>query len=347
MRIVEERLKKRGKEEKWGEIKLIPETLDDLWHLKYIIEPGDIVFALTKRISESSDKLRSDREKVTVRLGIQVEKVEFHRFANRLRITGRIVAGIEDSGYHTINITTGKELSVIKEWKAEQLKRLERAVEASKQPEVVIVTIEEGDAVIGIVRQWGVEEVASVRQSYGKESSARVEFFSQVLSSLEKLDFKYVIIAGPGFAKEDFLKFLREKSPEMAKKAITVDTSSIGTRGFTEVLKRGALERIASSIRLAEEVEYMDLLLEHIAKGEKFAYGLEDVKKAFNYGAIEVLLIADEFLREQRETWDIDSFLRDVELSKGKIVIMSTEFEPGKRLMALGGIAALLRFDID
>ena len=74
---------------------------------------------------------------------------------------------------------------------------------------------------------------------------------------------------------------------------------------------------------------------------------LEDVKKAFNYGAIEVLLIADEFLREQRETWDIDSFLRDVELSKGKIVIMSTEFEPGKRLMALGGIAALLRFDID
>ncbi|RLI86243.1 MAG: mRNA surveillance protein Pelota, partial [Archaeoglobales archaeon] len=41
------------------------------------------------------------------------------------------------------------------------------------------------------------------------------------------------------------------------------------------------------------------------------------------------------------------SFLRDVELSKGKIVIMSTEFEPGKRLMALGGIAALLRFDID
>jgi len=313
--------------------------------LKYIIEPGDVVFALTKRVSESIDKLRSDKEKVTVRLGIQVKKVEFHKFVNRLRITGRIVAGVEDSGYHTINVSVGKEISIIKTWKDEQLKRLEYAAE-SKQPEVVIVTIEEGDAVIGVVRQWGVEEVTNIRLSYGKESSARIEFFSQVLSALEKLNFGYVVIAGPGFAKEDFLDFVKEKKPEIAKKAMVVDTSSIGIRGFIEVLKRGALKRIASSIRLAEEAEYMDVLLEHIAKGEKVAYGIEEVRKALNYGAIDVLLVADEFLREQREKWDVDSFLRDVELSKGRIVIMSTEFEPGKRLMALGGIAVLLRFDI-
>ena len=110
MIIVEEQLKGRK-----GEIKLIPENLDDLWHLKFIIEPGDIVFSLTKRVRESSDKLRSDKEKVTVRLGIEVEKVEFYKFANRLRITGKIVAGVEDSGYHTINIPVGKELSIIKE----------------------------------------------------------------------------------------------------------------------------------------------------------------------------------------------------------------------------------------
>ncbi len=311
-----------------------------------MIEPGDVIFALTKRVSESSDKLRSDKERVTVRLGIQVEKVEFHKFANRLRISGRIVAGVEDSGHHTINVPAGKEISIIKTWKDEQLKRLQQAVEASKQPEAVIVTIEEGDAVIGMVRQWGVEEVTNIRLSYGKESSARVEFFTQVLSALEKLSFKYVVIAGPGFAKEDFLDFIREKKPEIAKKAMLVDTSSIGIRGFIEVLKRGALKRIASSIRLAEEAEYMDVLLEHIAKGEKVAYGIEEVKKAFEYGAIDTLLVADEFLRSQREKWDVDSFLRGVELSKGKIVIMSTEFEPGKRLMALSGIAALLRFNM-
>jgi protein pelota len=342
MRIIEERLK--GNE---GEIKLIPENLDDLWHLKYIIEPGDVVFALTKRISESSDKLRSDKEKVTVRLGIQVEKVEFHKFANRLRITGKIVAGVEDSGYHTINISVGKELSIIKEWKDEQLKRIKYAEEASKQPEIVIVTIEEGEAIIGVVRQWGVEEISNVKRSYGKDTTSyRQEFFGEVLSQLENMNFKYVVIAGPGFTKDDFVEFVKEKNPEMAKKMIVVDTSSIGMRGFIEVLKRGVLKRIAGEIRLAEEAEYMDQLLERIAKGERVAYGVEEVKKAYEYGAIEVLLIADEFLREERDKWDIDSFMRDVEMSKGKIVIMSTEFEPGKRLMALGGIAALLRFDI-
>jgi protein pelota len=341
MRVLEERL--RGRE---GEIKLVPENLDDLWHLKYIIEPGDVVFSLTKRISESSDKLRSDKEKVTVRIGIEVERVEFHRFANRLRIMGRIIAGIEESGHHTISISIGKELSIIKEWKDEQLRRIKYAKEASKQPEVIIVTIEEGEAVIGAVRQWGVEELSNVRKSYGKDAASyRLDFFSEVLSQLENLDFRYAVLAGPGFTKTDFAEFVSERNPKIAKHMMIVDTSSIGTRGFIEVLKRGTLRRIGSEIRLAEEAEYMELLLEKIAKG-KAAYGFEEVKKAYEYGAIEVLLIADEFLRRQREKWDIDSFMREVEALKSKIVIMSTEFEPGKRLMALGGIAALLRFDI-
>jgi len=34
------------------------------------------------------------------------------------------------------------------------------------------------------------------------------------------------------------------------------------------------------------------------------------------------------------------------EYKRGKVVIFSTEFEPGKRLNALGGIAALLRYGL-
>ncbi len=345
MKLIEERLKEsRGRVE--GELKLVPESLDDLWHLKYVIEPGDIVYSLSKRVCESSDKLRSDKEMVTVRIGVEVERVEFHKFANRLRISGKIVGGIEDSGYHTLNIGVGKELSIIKEWKKEQLDRIRNAVKASSQPEIVIVTIEEGDAIIGVLRQWGVEEVASIRKSYGKESSSRIEFFSEVLSALKNMEFRYLVVAGPGFAKEDFLKFLKERDPEIAKKCILVNCSTIGVRGFVEVLRRGVISRIAKDVRIIEEAEYMERLLEGIAKEEKVAYGLEEVKKACEYGAIEVLLVADEFLREEREKWDVDSLLERVEEMGGKVVIMSTEFEPGKRLMALGGIGALLRFDI-
>lgn len=328
-----------------GEIKLVPENLDDLWHLKYIIEAGDTVFSLTKRISESDDKLRSDKEKVTVRVGVSVEKVEFHRFANRLRIAGTIVGGIDESGHHTLNISQGKELSIIKKWRDEQLERIRYAEEVSKRPEVVIATIEEGDAIIGALRQWGVEEVTSISSSYGKESSGRDYFFSEVLSTLEKMDFKYLVVAGPGFTKEDFMDMIKRESPELAESAIVVDTSTIGTRGFIEVLKRGTLDKIMGDIRVSKEAEYMDKLLENIAKDEKVAYGVEEVKKAFEYGAIDHLLISDEFLRKKREEWDVDSFIKDVEHMNGTVIIMSTEFEPGKRLDSLGGIAALLRFD--
>ncbi|AKG92288.1 mRNA surveillance protein pelota [Geoglobus ahangari] len=343
MRVVEERLK--GSE---GEIKLIPESVEDLWHLKYIIEPGDVVFSLTKRASESSDKLRSDKQMVTVRLGIQVERVEFHKFANRLRITGRIVAGVEDSGYHTLNITEGKELSIIKErWSDEQLERIKTAVESSNRPEVLILTIEEGEASLGILRQWGVDEVAVVKGSYGKDrGNSRREFFGEVYSVLKGYDFGYLVIAGPGFTKNDFYEFLKEKDPEMADKAILTDTSSIGVRGFLEVLKRGVVDRIVGELRIKKDAEYMDMLLEEIAKDGKAVYGIDEVKRAYEYGALEVLLVADEFLRQEREKWDIDSFLRDVENMGAKVVIMSSEFEPGKRLMALGGIAGLLRFSI-
>ncbi|MCK4270127.1 MAG: mRNA surveillance protein Pelota, partial [Methanogenium sp.] len=29
---------------KYGEIKLFPETIDDLWHLDHLVAPGDLVF---------------------------------------------------------------------------------------------------------------------------------------------------------------------------------------------------------------------------------------------------------------------------------------------------------------
>ena len=343
MKVVEERLK--GEE---GEIKLIPESIEDLWHLKYIIQPGDIVFSLTKRASESSDKLRSDKQMITVRLGVKVDRVEFHKFANRLRITGRIVAGVEDSRYHTLSITDGKELSIIKErWNEEQLERIKMAVESSNRPEVLILTIEEGEASLGILRQWGVDEVAVVKGSYGKDrGNSRREFFGEVYSVLKNYEFAYLVIAGPGFTKNDFYEFLKEKDEQTARKAIMADTFSIGVRGFIEVLKRGVVDRIAGKLKIKRDAEFMDRLLEEIAKGGNAAYGLEEVRKAMEYGAVEVMLVADEFLRQEREKWDIDSFLRNAENMGARVVIMSSEFEPGKQLMALGGIAALLRFKI-
>ncbi len=335
-----------------GEISLIPESLDDLWHLKYIIEKGDKVFALTKRrVEGATDKLRPEKaEKKTMRLGIEVEKLEFHKFSNRLRVHGVIKEGIDIGDYHTLNIETGSNISIIKRWKKDQLERIKEAEIASRHAKVVIVTIEEGEACIGVVRQYGVEEFSSLKQSLGKgEGNNRNQFFheltSQVKEIAEKVD--VIILAGPGFTKEDFLEFVKKKEPTLAEKIVLEDVSSIGISGFQEVLRRGAVDRIMQASRIGRETKLMEELMKEISVNGKVTYGMDNVRYAQTMGAIQTLLITDELLRKEREENSIDDFLREVENSRGRIVVFSTEFEPGKKLESLGGIAALLRFKIE
>ncbi|HEY9205412.1 MAG TPA: mRNA surveillance protein pelota [Candidatus Methanoperedens sp.] len=335
-----------------GEISLITESLDDLWHLKYILEPGDMVYAFTKRrIEGATDKIRPEKaDKKTVRLGIKVEKVEFHKFSNRLRVHGTIVEGMDAGAYHTLNIEEGTDFSIIKKWKNDQLERIKEAEIASRRPKVIIATIEEGEACIGVVRQFGVEESSSLRQSLGKgEGNKRNEFFGELASQLkwaaEKVD--AVILAGPGFTKEDFQEFIKTREPELSKKTVLEDTSSIGVSGFQEVLRRGAVDRIMQESRIGREAKLIEELMKEISINGKAAYGMADVRNAQSLGAIETLLITDELLRTERESDSIDDFLRDVERSQGNIVVFSTEFEPGRKLESLGSIAAILRFRIN
>ncbi len=348
MRVTNRSLK--GRE---GEIAVTAETLDDLWHLKYIIEKGDMVFALTKRKADSaSDKIRPEKvEKVKVRLGIRVEELEFHKFANRLRIHGPIEHGMDTGSYHTLNVEIGTNISIVKEhWKNDQLQRIQDAEEAGKRPKVVLVAVEEGDADIGFVRHYGIEIYSHIRQSSGKrETGLRNVFFSEIVEQLRHAvpEDASIVIAGPGFTKEDFLKYFHDVEPDMASKALTEDTSMIGMSGFQEVLRRGAVDRIMQESRIARESSLMEDLVREISMDGKAAYGFADVKNALGYGAVETLLIADETLREGREKGeDVDRLLMEVEQAQGKVVVFSTTFEPGEKLHKLGGIAALLRFRV-
>ncbi|MDD4331535.1 MAG: mRNA surveillance protein pelota [Methanosarcinaceae archaeon] len=347
------RVTKRSLKGRTGEIAVTAETLDDLWHLKYIIEKGDLVFALTKRKAEgTSDKLRPEKvEKKTVRLGIRVEDMEFHKFSNRLRVHGPIEQGMDVGAYHTLNLEIGTNLSIIKgRWKKDQFQRIDEAVESSKRPRVVLVGVEEGDADIGFVHHYGIEIYSHIQQSSGKRGpeGLREEFFREIVEQLRHAvpDDASIVVAGPGFTKEDFMKYFREAEPEIASRALTEDTSMIGRSGFQEVLRRGAVDRIMQESRIARESTLMASLLKEIATDGKVAYGFADVKNALAYGAVETLLIADETLRLEREKGNIDRLLRQVEQAQGKVVVFSTEFEPGEQLHNLGGIAALLRFKV-
>ncbi|MXR51562.1 mRNA surveillance protein pelota [Halovenus sp. WSH3] len=352
MRIADSEQVEGGRER----LTLVPESLDDLWHLSHVIEPGDTVSGdTTRRIQRNDEQLRDtggEREHIWV--AIDVETVEFARFANRLRVGGEIVdCSREDQlgHHHTLNVEEHTELDVTKRWKLDQRDRIEEAVEATDNPDIAIATVEEGQAYVHTVAQYGTEERASITAPTGKGEYARPrsELFEELTEILKRQDVEAVILAGPGFTKQDALEYIEENSQDLAERITTVDTSSVGDRGVHEVLKRGAVEDVQKETRIAEESDYIDELMDRIAEGSKVAYGPEEVAKAADYGAIEQLLVLDSDLREQRAgegDWeiDVDHVIETTEQQGGEVTVFSSEFDPGQQLANLGGIAALLRY---
>jgi len=340
-------------------VTVVPESLDDLWHLTYVVEPGDSVAGdTTRRIQRDDEQLRDtggEREPMWVELA--VEEVEFAKFANRLRVSGVIVdCSREDQldFHHTLNVERHTELEIEKVWKPDQTERLEEAVEAADNPDVAIATVEEGEAYVHTVAQYGTEERARITATTGKGEYARPreELFAELAAVLARQDVDAIVLAGPGFTKQDALDYIEGENPALTERITTVDTAGVGDRGVHEVLKRGAVEEVQERTRIAEEAELIDELTERIATDETAAYGPDAVATAADYGAIEQLLVLDERLRAERGdegdwTVDIDGVIETTEQKGGDVTVFSGEFDPGQQLANLGGIAALLRYRID
>ncbi|MDR2855909.1 MAG: mRNA surveillance protein pelota [Methanomicrobiales archaeon] len=327
----------------FGEIKLTPESADDLWHLEHLITIRSLLFATTLRsVETASDKIRPDKqEKKPVRLGIRVEQVEFSEYATRLRIFGSIESGVDIGSHHTINLEPGYQVSVIRTWHKVDLERIERASKAGRE-EISILAIEEGEASLFQLRSYGPKEIFSIVKGSGKgaDCDTRDEFYRLILDNLASLEGP-LVIAGPGFIKEDLAQRYRRRF-EDRKPPLVLETRRAGAGAVQEGIGLGAIDKLIGDMQLTSEIKTMDELLKRIAKDEPCAYGHHEVLKAIEYGATETVMLVDLLLREKKYT----SLLEKAEQIGSDVVILSSRFEPGERLMALGGVSALLRYAI-
>ncbi|MCD6559118.1 mRNA surveillance protein pelota [Palaeococcus sp. (in: euryarchaeotes)] len=347
---------------KRGEIKVKAETLDDLWHLYHIIEEGDIIFSKTlRKKAQRSDSLRAEKvEVIPVFLGIRAEKIDFHKFANNLRINGPIVYTSSEEvplgKYHTITVGEGTIITIQKpRWKGYQLDRLKEAESASKRAKVMIVVMEDGEADMALVREYGVDIITGIRHNLGgkrystNRDADEKKFFHDVAKTMEEIiqreNVERAIVAGPGFVKEEFYKFLQSSYPDLAKKVVVEDTSVTGRTGIYEVIRRGIVDRVYHENRVAKEIQLVEKVIAEISKGGLVAYGLKEVQEAANYGAIEKLLILDELLRGEHKE-EIERLMEFARGMRSEVVVVSSEHEGGDKLRAIGGVAALLRYRI-
>ena len=93
---------------------------------------------------------------------------------------------------------------------------------------------------------------------------------------------------------------------------------------------------------MAWEMRSVNKVLEEISKSSSaVAYGKKQVLDAVNAGAAEQLLVLDKMVRQE----DLEKVMDMVERMNGEVIMVSSEHEGGKQLEALGGLAALLRYN--
>jgi protein pelota len=346
-----------------GYVKVIPDSQDDLWHLYNVIYKGDEVYAYSSRAIKSDTEYSRPKsgERLSVFMGVKVESVSWDKFLGKLRVHGLICHApdvIPPSAHHTLSIALNQSVTIVKkEWPKHLLDRLVRASETEKP--MLIVAIDDEGYAIAETKQYGVEIKVEERfklpgkHEAEKRDAATKQYFARVTNSMRQLwmqQHEPIVIVGVGFVKNDFSTYLANEALEIHK--CVVDVKSVnngGTAGIYESLRSGVLLKAASRLRVVEETEVVEEVMKRLGKGEgKIAYGLAEVESAVNVGAVEKLVVADSLLRDSEDERRLllEKLMLEVERRSGNVTVISTEHEAGAKLMALGGIAALLRFPL-
>ncbi len=138
------------------------------------------------------------------------------------------------------------------------------------------------------------------------------------------------------------------KFPKENLIVIVAGSLSGGNRvGLSELLQLEAVDKLAKDFPVFEENRLIDEFFKRINQGTyDVTYGFAEIKKISSTGAIETLLLLDSLLKGGNgiSSIAVQQLLREVEKSRGKISIVSSQSENANRMKTFGGIIGLLRY---
>lgn len=340
---------------KRGELKLKPENKDDLWCLSQIIDSVDEVKGRTLRKIKAGTEEKASVIRKPVFLSIKVEKVEL---SDTLRILGTVAEGSEDipkGVHHSFIVEENFPITIIKEkWLSFQLEKVKEACSAKQIP-VMIAVFDREECFIALMKRQGYDVIAHLEGSVEKkgiEERVSGNFYDEIVKKLEEINerqrIEHVIIASPAFWKEELVK--RIKNESLKRKIATATCSSVGESAINEVLKRKEIQSVMKEDRATKEINLVENLFEEIAKEGKAAYGIKDVQKTAESGAVEVLLVTDGLIKKSRDEKKypiLEKIMKTVDSMNGEVHLISSEHDGGKRLDGLGGIGGILRYKLN
>ncbi|SAM06297.1 hypothetical protein [Absidia glauca] len=357
-----------------GSVTLLPEELEDMWHVYNLISKDDMIKATTiRRLQSESSTGSTSSQRIRLTLMITVESVDFDPMVGLLRINGRVAsenAHVKMGSYHTIDLELNRNFTLLKpEWDTIALERVEDACDITKNADVVAIVCQEGLANLcfltqhmTIVKQRIEMPIPRKRKgSVTNHEKGLVRFYDQIYQAMMRtIDFsivKAIILASPGFVKDQLYDYIFDQAVktdakvlfENKYKFIQTHSSSGHKHALNEVMQEPTIQAKLADTKAAREVQALEAFYQMLnADADRAFYGYDHVAKAHERGAIATLLVTDELFRSA----DIPTrkkyvaLVEEVRGAGGKVYVFSSLHVSGEQLNQLTGVAAILTFPL-
>mmetsp|Transcript_1981 Transcript_1981/g.3759 ORF Transcript_1981/g.3759 Transcript_1981/m.3759 type:complete len:402 (+) Transcript_1981:60-1265(+) len=367
MKLTHKDFDKDGK----GTAGLIPEESEDLWHLYNMVAKFDTIKASTlRKIQKEGSTGTVQTETRKIALTILVKSVEYDAAGNCIRFSGTNCEEnqwVKMGAHHTIDIQLNNKLTVGKErWDFMHLQQLDQATDIHKSAEVAIVLLDAGVANFHLLTAVLAKDVHRISVTLPKKrvtttgyDKAVVRYYEQVYAGIKDhidLDLvKCVVLAGPGFTKEDYLAWMLLRAQQLGetvflqKKSMFVcaHASCVHKQALKELLADEQVQKSIANTKAAMHLRALEDFYQTVKnEPDRVSYGPRQVKESIDMGAVQVLMVVDSLFRNanvatRRHYVDMTEGVRE----QGSTVhIFSQQHISGEQLNQLGGIACILRF---
>jgi len=327
-------------------LKLVPESFEDLYLLDRVLSVGDLVASRSYRRFKSSDEDTGEQKEVFLRLAL--EKAEVDRSASRLRLTGKILEArpeefVRLNTYHTLNIAPSDELEITKpEWREYILKRLKQSVQESKRPRLGIIAMDDEKATMAYVMGYGIEITGELYSGLSKKmkekefEAQRIKYFDEILAAATRMNVDIVVLAGPGFTKDDIKKYVEARGVRVGKRLFYASSGDAERTGIREIMQSSETSRILESEHVRREFQYLNIFFGSLRAGRSI-YGAEKVGKALDGYTLGVVIVNDSVINNEQ----IRVLLEKADRNGVRIEIFNSEDEAGSQLSGFGNIAGI------
>ncbi|KAL8439716.1 hypothetical protein Efla_000386 [Eimeria flavescens] len=381
-------------------LRLLLEEADDVWFLFNFTVEGDVVKATTvRKVQRETGEGGVATETKKTQLAIRVTSCDFEGAAARLRISGTICEETpfaKMGAYHTLEVGLTDEVVIMKEnWDRQHERELREATDATQRAEALVLLIQGGLSNLLCVSSNLSRLLARVeaslprnRSAYSGYSKALTRFFKETADALyahvDWASLKALVIAGPGFYKEQFLEFFLQDAQQREQKQVLqkrqqillAHAASAYRHALSELLGDSKVQRLLADTKAVKQAAYIDQLYRmlnntyHKASQQQqqqqqqqlssssssssymqsalVCYGPNEVRRATEVGAVKVLMVSEGLLRspdlKQRRFYV--QLMEEAAAGGAEALTFSDQHATGEQLGLLGGVAAILRFPV-